>query len=272
MRIQSSIHIDGELNESEWLSAKAVSDFTQLEPDPGNPSAQKTEVKILYDDAAIYVGATMYDLSGGGINTDLSERDDFSSNADWFAILLDCYQDGLNGVNMIISASGVQGDAKYSVFGEDYSWDAVWDCKVKVSDDKWIAEFRIPYSALRFPQGVEQTWHINFARYITSTREKSFWSEINPEVNGLLNQSGLLTGIKNIEPPIRLALYPYVSAYYENYYDKNNLPAENRYGYNGGLDLKYGINDAFTLDMSLIPDFGQVQSDAQVLNLSPFEV
>ncbi|HUM46569.1 MAG TPA: DUF5916 domain-containing protein [Chitinophagales bacterium] len=270
-RISQPIQVDGELNDAPWATASLANDFIQLEPDPGKPAVQKTEVKVLYDDVAIYVGAVMYDTSEKAINTELSERDKLNV-ADWFGVFIDCYRDGLNGVGMIITASGVENDAKYSVLGEDFSWDAVWSCKVTVTDHQWTAEFRIPYSALRFPGDAEQTWRINFGRFITHSREKSFWSEIDPEENGFLNQAGILTGIKNIKPPVRLALYPYVAAYYENYYDKNNKPSENSYGFNGGLDLKYGINDAFTLDMTLIPYFGQVQSDAQVLNLSPFEV
>lgn len=270
-RINETIHLDGELSEAAWKSAPVATDFIQLQPDPHKAALEKSEVKILYDDVAIYIGAVMYDTSGKEINTTLSQRD-IMDNADWFGVFIDCYRDGLNGVGMIITASGVQNDAKYSVLGEDFNWDAVWDCKVKVNDHQWTAEFKIPYSALRFPADAEQTWGINFGRFITHSREKSFWSEIDPEVNGFLNQAGQLTGIKNIRPPVRLALYPYVAAYYENYYDKYNKPSENRYGANGGLDLKYGINDAFTLDMTLVPYFGQVQSDAQVLNLSPFEV
>ncbi|MBK9730956.1 MAG: carbohydrate binding family 9 domain-containing protein [Chitinophagaceae bacterium] len=270
VRIDQPVQIDGDLNDVPWINAPVANEFIQLEPAPGQPAVQKTEVKILYDDVAIYVGAVMYDTSGKPINTELSDRDNINV-ADWFGVFIDCYRDGLNGVGMIITASGVENDAKYSVLGEDFSWDAVWSCKVKVTDQKWTAEFRIPYSALRFPGDAEQTWRINFGRFITHSREKSFWSEIDPEVNGFLNQAGMLNGIKNIKPPIRLALYPYVAAYYENYNDKSANPSENSYGFNGGLDLKYGINDAFTLDMTLVPYFGQVQSDAQVLNLSPFE-
>lgn len=270
-RISQSIQIDGDLSDAAWAGAAVAGDFMQLEPEPGKPAQQQTTVKILYDDVAIYVGAVMYDTSGKPINTELSARDNINV-ADWFGVFIDCYRDGLNGVGMIITASGVENDAKYSVFGEDFSWDAVWSCKVKVTDRQWTAEFRIPYSALRFPGDAEQSWRINFGRFINHSREKSFWSEIDPEVNGFLNQAGLLNGIKDIKPPIRLALYPYVAGYYENFNDKSSNPSENSYGFNGGLDLKYGITDAFTLDMTLVPYFGQVQSDAQVLNLSPFEV
>lgn len=270
-RIDTEIQIDGILDDAPWADAAIATDFVQLEPDPGKAAMQKTEVKILYDDVAIYIGATMRDSTGKSVNTELSERDQLNV-ADWFGVFIDCYRDGLNGVGMIITASGVENDAKYSVFGEDFSWDAVWNCKVKVENSNWVAEFRIPYSALRFPGDPEQTWSINFGRFVTHNRQKSFWSEIDPEVNGFLNQAGVISGIKNIEPPVRLALYPYVAAYYENYNSKTDDPSENSYGFNGGMDLKYGINDAFTLDMTLVPYFGQVQSDAQVLNLSPFEV
>ena len=155
-RVDTEIQIDGVLDDAPWAEAAIATDFVQLEPDPGKPAVQNTEVKILYDDVAIYIGATMRDSAGKSVNTELSERDQLNV-ADWFGVFIDCYRDGLNGVGMIITASGVENDAKYSVFGEDFSWDAVWNCKVKVENSNWVAEFRIPYSALRFPGDPEQT-------------------------------------------------------------------------------------------------------------------
>lgn len=135
----------------------------------------------------------------------------------------------------------------------------------------WVAELKIPFSAIRFPNKDEQSWYINFVREVKRNRDKSAWNAIDPQVQGFVNQSGILTGINNIKAPVRLSLSPYFSTYYDVFNDKANDVSAESWSFNGGADLKYGLNDAFTLDMTLIPDFGQVQSDNQILNLTPFE-
>ena len=257
--------------------------FTNYNPSPGAPSFQKSEVRILYNDKAIFVGAMLYDTSPDSILKQLSERDQIGIT-DWFGVVLDPYQDGLNGSGFVVTASGVQFDTKYSsvggensggfsVLGGDKNWDAVWQSKISLTAYGWVVEMKIPYSAIRFPKVEEQVWNINFARMIRRKREESFWNEVKPEIKGLLNQSGNVTGIKNIKSPVRLSATPYIVTYLENLYDKTATP-QSTWGrsFNAGLDVKYGINDAFTLDMTLIPDFGQARSDNNILNLSPFEV
>ncbi|KAF0190357.1 MAG: hypothetical protein FD166_3819, partial [Bacteroidetes bacterium] len=147
----------------------------------------------------------------------------------------------------------------------DDSWNAVWESKVCRNDKGWIAEIRIPYSALRFPKKPVQEWGINFSRMTRRYSEFSHWSPINVKEQGFVHQCGLLKGISDIDSPLRLSLYPYISSYLDNYGGSNS------YSINGGADIKYGINESFTMDMTLIPDFGQVKSDDKVLNLSPFE-
>ncbi|MES2629619.1 MAG: DUF5916 domain-containing protein [Bacteroidota bacterium] len=257
--------IDGVLNDECWATAPEMSGFTQIEPNVGVASSKKTIIRIVYDDAAIVVGVDMKETYPDSILRELTARDDIG-NADWFGVFIDAYQDGINGVGFLVTASGVQNDFKYSVFGEDVSWNSVWQSAVKINKDGWTAEIRIPYSALRFPDRENQQWHINFIRYARATREKASWNFINPTVSGFLNQSGYLNGVTGIKPPLRLQLFPYISSYY------NISGKEKATSVNGGLDVKYGLSDAFTLDMTLVPDFGQVQSDNQVLNLSPFEV
>ncbi|MDF1551211.1 MAG: DUF5916 domain-containing protein, partial [Bacteroidales bacterium] len=143
-----------------------------------------------------------------------------------------------------------------------------WKSAVQINDSGWVVEYMIPYSALRFPKTPVQTWGLNFFRKIERYRENASWNYIDNEKPGLISQQGELQGLKDIEPPLRLSLTPYVSAYME----KNPESASWQNFFRAGLDLKYGINESFTLDMMLIPDFGQVQSDNVVLNLSPFEV
>lgn len=271
-RTDSPIKIDGVLDEAIWQKAAVASDFTTLDPVPGNPAYSKTEVRLLYDNSALYIGAFMKEPSKDSIALELSQRDDFG-NTDWFGVFLSPYNDGINGVGFISAATGVQFDEKYSDNGNDDNWDSVWENEVSITEEGWYVEFRIPFSALRFPNEKIQTWGINFGRMQQRTAEKTFWDDIDPQGAGFLVQWGELLGIKDIKSPVRLQATPYVSAYVENRYDKNGDPkSSNGYSYNGGMDVKYGINDAFTLDMTLIPDFGQVQSDDQVLNLSPFEV
>lgn len=257
--------IDGVLNDECWNNAKILGDFTELEPNPGFAANHNAEVRVAFDDAAMYVGVKMKAVHPDSVMRELTARDNIG-NADWLAVVVDPYKDGINGVCFLVTASGVQYDSKYSVFGEDETWNSVWQSAVKINNDGWTAEFRIPYSALRFPDQQDQQWHMNFIRYERATRQKSSWSYIDPKVNGFLNQSGLMNGISGIKPPLRLQLFPYMSSYY-------NINGRSKAtSINGGLDVKYGLSDAFTLDMTLVPDFGQVQSDNRVLNLSPFEV
>jgi hypothetical protein len=263
--VAEEIIVDGKANEKAWSFATPTSEFVVRTPNPGSKPLHQTEVKVVYDDQAVYVFASLFDNEPDKIQTQLSKRDDFD-NVDWFTFVISPYNDGINGVNFLVTAAGVQYDSKYSVFDEDANWNAVWQSEVVINEQGWFVEMKIPYSAIRFPEKPEQEWGVNFIRSIRRTREQSSWSPIKPEVDGFLNQAGLLKGIKDITPPLRLFLFPYVSGYAENFDGKWGT------SYNGGMDLKYGISDAFTLDVTLVPDFGQVQSDNRVLNLSPFEV
>lgn len=240
----ASIAIDGSLKEEAWQDAVPATDLIQLEPRPGEPASERSEIRVLYDNTGIYIGARLYDSNPGKILKELTQRDQIG-NADWFGIFLDPYRDGINGVGFIVSASGVQFDAKYSTFGEDPNWDGVWESATSIDSEGWVAELKIPYSALRFPNTPEQTWHVNFGRLIQRLQEKSFWSPINPQQNGFLNQAGYLSGIKNIQSPVRLQATPYVAVYGQHYHD-GTLDPKNSLGhsFNGGMDIKYGISDA----------------------------
>ncbi|WP_222431110.1 DUF5916 domain-containing protein [Pedobacter suwonensis] len=179
----------------------------------------------------------------------------------------------MNGNGFFVTAAGVQFDAKYSQVGdEDANWNAVWESAVKIDDKGWTCEMKIPYSALRFSSKEVQNWGLNFSRRIQRSNTQTFWNFVDPKINGFINQEGLWTGIKDIKPPLRLSFSPYVSAYVNHY--PVNLPGvkNTTSSFNGGMDVKYGINNSFTLDMTLVPDFGQVQSDNRILNLTPFEV
>lgn len=270
-RISDAPKIDGVLDDLSWQNVEAATDFIQFVPTPGKPAGQRSEIKITYDDVAIYVGAMLYDEHPDSILKELTTRDN-EVNADLFGVIFDTYNDDINAYGFFVSAAGVQIDARYSSNGQDFYWDAVWHSEVKLNEKGWVAEFKIPFSALRFPNSAEQTWGFNIIRKIRRAREDAFWSEYKTSQAGLVNQFGDLTGISDIKSPLRLSLSPYVSAYLENYPHNQKGKSNNSYSFNGGMDIKYGINESFTLDMTLVPDFGQVQSDNKVLNLSPFEV
>ena len=270
---EANIKIDGILNESSWARAEVSNNFSQRNPDPLAPSSEDAEVRILYDDNAIYIGALIKGHPDS-ISMQLTERDEIY-NCDWFGVILCPYRDGINGVGFIMTTQGVQFDTKYSALGEDSGWDAVWDGEVQITDEGWFVEMEIPYSALRFPEKEVQTWDINFVKQIRRNQETSFWYPVDRTIAGFLNQTGQLEGIKNIKPPVRLQATPFIAGYVENF--KEGSIAEDPQSswgrsFNAGMDIKYGLSDAFTLDMTLIPDFGEAQSDNQVLNLSPFEV
>lgn len=270
-RYDKAIKIDGILQEEGWLLSGMATDFIQNEPKVGISATYPTEVSVLYDDRAVYIGAKLYDPEPGKILKELSIRDNLS-NADNFALFFDPFNSGLHGFLFKVTAAGVQLDAIVSNHEEDYNWNAVWESAIQIYDDRWEIEFKIPFSALRFGNESVQSWGLQFGREIRRFRESSYWNPIDPLVDGWVQQSGRLTEIKNIKTPVRLILFPYVSGYIDNFSDQKNQVSDTRTAYNAGLDLKYGINDAFTLDMTVVPDFGQVISDRQVLNLSPFEV
>lgn len=271
LRIESKITIDGELSEGEWNSAKTATDFIQSSPQVGDTASQKTKVRILYDDFNIYIGAICYeDMSQ--LSQVLSQRDDFNSNTDYFTFIIDTYNDDQNGFAFGVSSMGVQYDAKIFVSEWYRELDMAWKSQVKFNEDNWTVEIIIPYSAFRFAKKEVQNWGVNFIRQVSRKRESSSWNPIRPDFENDMAQCGDLLNVTGIQPPFRLSLMPYISSYAEHFpYNVNN---KRNWGHaiNGGMDIKYGINEAFTLDMTLIPDFGQVQFDNEVLNLSPFEI
>ncbi len=264
--ITEKITLDGDLSEPAWQHADKATGFVQHDPYPGQPSTKRTEISILYDNEAVYVGATMYDEHPDSILKQLSPRDVFDNNNDIFGVFFDTYSDNQNGFFFIVTAAGVQADAKQKFDNSDLSWNAAWFSKVTINKKGWCVEMKIPYSAIRFPKTDIQKWGVNFVRVIRRCREQSFWNPVLPTQSNFVNQAGTLTGIHDIVSPVRLQLLPYLSAYAENY------AGVNAHTIDGGLDIKYGINDAFTLDMTLVPDFGQTLYDPRVLNLSPIEV
>ena len=267
-RISQAPKIDGVLDDACWQNVEIAKDFVQLRPNNGSKATFRSEIKFVYDDKAIYIAAMLYDSAPDSIMKQYSPRDEIDVS-DFLGIYIDPYNNGLNAYGFFVTPVNVQIDMQAQENGgEDENWNAVWKSATNITDEGWIVEYKIPYSALRFPKTDVQTWGLNVFRNIQRYRENSTWSFIDSEKQGWISQEGELTGIKNIDPPLRLSFSPYVSTYFEN----NSETSSWTNFYRGGLDLKYGINESFTLDMMLVPDFGQVQSDDVVLNLTPFEM
>lgn len=264
------IVIDGKLDEAAWSSAEFADSFTTLTPYPLLKHSQRTEVRVMYDAYALYIGAYCYDSAPDSILTLMSQRDQ-NGNSDWFQVLLDTYKDGNNAFGFGVTVNNVQIDKRISANQTDFSWDAVWESKTSITDKGWIAEIRIPFSAIRFSEADIQTWGINFSRDIRRNREEGWWNTVDPNVNGLLLQSGYLTELKHLKPGVRFMIYPYASTQ-SDILRSSGSKTTVKQSFQGGADLKIGLNEAFTLDMTTIPDFRQVKYDNQVLNLSPFEV
>ncbi|WP_264519678.1 carbohydrate binding family 9 domain-containing protein [Flavobacterium sp. N1994] len=262
------ITIDGKFDEPVWEKAAIATDFVMIAPDNGKPipPERKTEVKILYSNEAIYVAAKLYDNQPDKISRELASRDSFAT-ADHFGVELNGYNDGQQEFRFFVSAAGVQIDVLYTeANGEDMSWDAIWDSKTQITDFGWVVEMKIPYAALRFSTQKKQTWGLNFYREIRRDNYQYSWNLIDNKIKSESLQAGILNGIENIKTPTRLFLIPY-SSYYLNANNNQKTIGE----FKGGLDIKYGINDAFTLDAILIPDFGQTKFDNVELNLGPYQ-
>jgi len=266
-RIQKAPKIDGVLNDDAWKNASIAGNFVMFRPDIGKPEPQnqKTIVKMAYDDEAIYVAAYLYDDNPQEIPREFQTRDNFG-NADFFGVVLNPANDGINQTEFFVTSAGNQNDAKVTAGGrEDFSWNAVWNSAVKIVADGWIVEIKIPYSALRFNNEAIQTWGVNFHRRFQSSRDQYSWNLIDLEKGEISQFDGLLTGIENIKPPTRLSFNPFVFG------SATTFDGEEEYDWSAGMDVKYGINENFTLDATLVPDFGQVAFDDVVLNLGPFE-
>ncbi len=269
VRITTPPKIDAMMNEAFWQEAPVAGNFVEYSPRNGTHPLYSTEIRFAYDDVALYIFATMYDPHPDSICKELGRRDQIEELfTDYISFDILPYNDGLNMYEFKVSPAGLQNDCKYSAVGQDVTWDAVWESAALINTDSWTVEVKLPYSALRFPKADRQLWGINMWRNLRRTQEWSTWSFVDNNTQNIFKYYGTLGGMKNVNPPRRLSFSPYVAGYTE----KNPESKEWQYSLRGGMDLRYGLNEAYTLDMMLIPDFGQVQSDDVILNLTPFEV
>lgn len=266
-KINQSIKVDGILDESEWNNLPILTGFVQYSPYNGASPSKPTKARVGYDESGIYFGITCEENGIDSVMTQISQRDNDDVHVDRVGIMLSPYNDGVNVMYFIVTAAGVQVDLKFTENGTDFSWNPVWESEISISESEWTAEIKIPYSALRFPKKNFQDWGINIWRKRVSMNEWSSWNFVPNDVQGFHRVNGLVRDVEIADTPVRLSLTPYVSSYIERGQDQDWTS-----NFNGGMDLKYGISESFTLDAILIPDFGQVQSDDQVLNLSPYEI
>ena len=263
--------IDGDLSDAAWASAPEITGFTQRDPDEGKPAKEQTKIKVVYDDDAIYFGAVMED--SGKVTPLLARRDTDLNNGDYIRISIDSQQDRLNGAAFVVNASNVQMDMiLYNDIYDDISWDAVWDSATKITDKGWTAEVRVPYSQLRFPDKPVHTWGINVSRWTVRNSESSRLVFSPKSESAFVSRFADLTGIEGIRPKRRFEIVPYAVARndFHSKYD-NPFISSSAQKMDAGVDVKYGLTSSLTLTGTINPDFGQVEVDPAVLNLSQFE-
>lgn len=267
--------IDGRLDEPAWAGAPAATDFIVREPTYGAVSAQRTEVRVLYDGRAIYIGARMFDASPDSIVAQLARRDS-NVHSDWFYLGIDSYFDRRTAFVFATNPRGVKADILlYDDRHDNISWDAVWEVATQVDSLGWTAEFRIPLSQLRFVRngGAERRWGLQFRRDIARSGEVSMWSPVPADASGEVSLFGDLNGLRGLDPPRNLEVLPYVVTQATRSPGVRADPFWRRVQpeMNVGGDVKVGITSNLTVNATLNPDFGQVEADPSVVNLSAFE-
>ncbi|AHG93758.1 hypothetical protein J421_6223 (plasmid) [Gemmatirosa kalamazoonensis] len=272
-----SVTLDGRLDEAAWAAAPAYSDFTQSWPQPGKPAADSMSVRVLFDESAIYVGARMYDAHPDSIAAQLARRDASQIYSDWVHVIIDSYHDRRTAFRFTVNPKGVQKDVYTSNDGnEDVNWDAVWECATRVDSLGWVAEYRIPLSQLRYGSaepGAPREWGFQVMRDVARRNERDSFSPWTPQMGGFVSLFGTLTGLDALPTARHLELVPYVSS------KATRAPGSRQNPFfhatdvapNVGGDVRYGLPGGLTLTATINPDFGQVEVDPAVVNLTAFE-
>lgn len=274
-RATGPLRIDGLLEEADWSQAQVVSGFTQVDPEEGEPVSERTEARILYDAEALYIGVRLYDRQP--VSARLGRRDMDLLDSDWLGVVIDSYHDHRTAFSFDLNPLGVQRDAVKSMGAggreqDDLSWDAVWEGAATRDESGWTAEYRIPFSQLRFGREEEPVWGIQLERVIGRRREYAVFSFTPKSEQGGIPAYGHLLGLRDVDPGQRLEVLPYVVTRAE-YVDPGSNPfrTDSEYFNSGGLDLLYRVTSDFALNATLNPDFGQVEVDPAVINLSVYE-
>lgn len=276
-RRPAPVTIDGKLDDVAWASAVPTSGFTQSFPKPGTPAIDPTEVRVLYDDAAIYVAVKMTDSRPDSIAAQLARRDASGIYSDWVHLIIDSYHDRRTSFRFTVNPKGVMKDVyTFNDGNEDINWDAVWEVGTHVHETGWNAEYRIPLSQLRFgnvPAGAERIWGFQVQRDIARRQARDTWSPWQRTDPGFVSRFGDLRGLVNVPQPSRLEVMPYVSARTTRAPGDASNPFYSKTDFKPSIggDLRYGLPGGLTLTATVNPDFGQVEVDPAVVNLSAFE-
>ncbi|MEO8910234.1 MAG: DUF5916 domain-containing protein, partial [Gemmatimonadaceae bacterium] len=276
-RLTGSIRIDGVLDEPAWQSAPATSDFMQSYPQSGGKPTDSTEFRVLYDNEALYVSVRMYDSNPKQIAAQLARRDASTIYSDWVHVVVGTYHDHRTAFRFSVNPVGVKRDVlEYNDNNEDINWDAVWEVATKIDSLGWTAEYRIPFSQLRFaakepPDG--RVWDFQIMRDNARRQERDSWSPWTQQSPGFVSSFGEIDQLRGISPPRRLEILPYVSvrdsrapgSSMNPYYRLNDSKLA------VGGDVRYGLPSGLALTATVNPDFGQVEVDPAVVNLSAFE-
>jgi hypothetical protein len=275
-RIAVAPDIDGILDDDAWKEGTWIDDFTQNEPNNGKPPSQKTEFKILFDDDNLFVAIKAFDTSPDSIVNRLTRRD--QADGDLAGIIVDSFHDLRTGFLFGVSSAGVKYDMMFTEDGqnEDESWDPNWWVKTSVNNEGWVAEMKIPFSQVRFDKNSGDVWGLNMARIIYRRDETDFWQHVPADAPGFIHIMGELSGLNDIKPRKIFDVTPYGVAKLQTFEkDPGNpfsfLEKGRRPGINGGLDAKIGITNNMTMDLSINPDFGQVEADPSEVNLTAYE-
>ena len=271
---EGAVRIDGRLDEMIWMTAEPITDFIQKEPDEGVAPTDRIEVRFVYDDSALYVGARMF--SSGPVQSPLSRRDD-GEQVEYLQVELDTYRDRRTAYMFGVTAAGVRLDHYHPTdneSNEDWEYDPVWQARSRVTETGWTAELWLPFSQLRFNAGTEQVWGLNIKRYVPSRDEENYWALVGRTESGWASRFGELRGIRDLPRPGRIEVLPYVagSTRITGARDRSD-PFDDGKNLTGrvGADLKYGFGSNLTLDVTANPDFGQIDADPAEVNLTVFE-
>lgn len=272
IKLKEPITLDGVLNEKQW-NGNAVTNFVQRDPVEGHPASEKSSVWVAYDNEHLYIAAKLFDTNPDSIDQTVARRDNYV-NSDWFYVYLDPHRDKRTGNFFAVNAGGSKMDGVlYNDSWNDDSWDGIWDAEVSVSDEGWAFEMRIPFSQLRFKDREDMVWGINFNRDIKRKNEMDYFVMVPKTESGFVSHFAELKGLNGIKPKQRFELLPYVvqKAQYLQHDDNDPFYKSNMYNTAFGADFKVGIGSNLNLDATINPDFGQVEVDPAVLNLSAFE-
>ena len=268
--------LDGRTDDPAWAGAQVIDEFLEYEPNEGKVSRFRTEVRVTYDDRFLYVLGRMYDPAPDSIISLLSRRD-VRTSSEQLKLLIDSYHDKKTAFQFITNPAGVKRDFYVSNDNnEDPSWDAVWDVATRIDSVGWVAEFRIPFSQIRYAPGDQHTFGLMIVRDIARTGERISWPLLKRNVQGYVSQAGTLGGIGRLPTPRRLELLPYTVVKNETRdFGPDRTGGLARYDHpnkmTAGIDVKYGLSSNLTLDATINPDFGQVEADPAQLNLTAFE-